>query len=77
MMFGGKQVVVCGYGEVRGSIFPIFPLFPLGIPGVNPQHSFPHPQVFALHLQDPPNPRSLQKTESFPNFFIIKEMPKL
>lgn len=22
MMFGGKQVVVCGYGEVRASCFP-------------------------------------------------------
>ncbi|NWR24801.1 SAHH3 Adenosylhomocysteinase, partial [Emberiza fucata] len=30
MMFGGKQVVVCGYGEVRGSIFPLFPPFPTG-----------------------------------------------
>ncbi|XP_041326136.1 adenosylhomocysteinase 3 [Pyrgilauda ruficollis] len=46
MMFGGKQVVVCGYGEV-------------------------------LHLQDPPNLRSLPKTESFLHFFIIKEMPNM
>lgn len=35
MMFGGKQVVVCGYGEVRGFHFPNFPpFFPLGIPRV-------------------------------------------
>lgn len=76
-MFGGKQVVVCGYGEVRGQIFPFFPLGISCVKSAHPWHSLTHPQLFALHLQDPPDLRNLPKTESFLHFVIIKEMPKL
>lgn len=37
MMFGGKQVVVCGYGEVRGSATQMGALLVRCVPETKPE----------------------------------------
>lgn len=79
MMFGGKQVVVCGYGEVRASSPPagaawdtgtsLAWLDPLGL----------HCPGFSLQLLVPSSPAALPKLEMFlvSSFWGIGQIPNL
>lgn len=46
MMFGGKQVVVCGYGEVRASRTPRGSAVPWGFPLLGTALSWQKMKVF-------------------------------